>query len=290
MRRSPRPILALALLLALAAPTPIAGASAQEPPAGAFALLRDVAPGVIHEMRYTTSHNFVGRPIKGYQEAECILTREAAAALAQVQRAVRARGYTLKVYDCYRPQRAVDDFVAWGKRLRDQRMKAEFYPRVDKRRVFKEGYIATKSGHSRGSTVDLTLVRRPARAQERYRRGDRLRDCAAPRRVRFRDNSIDMGTGYDCFDPKSHPFAASVTSRQRRNRLRLRRAMYAAGFEGLPTEWWHFTLRQEPFPETFFDFPVSAAAVGAEPGEAQNDQAGSVSCSTACAGSGVKAE
>ena len=216
-------------------------------------------PGVLQEMRYKTHHNFVGRPIKGYRDPVCILSREALQALEKAQRRVRRQGYTLKVYDCYRPQRAVDDFVAWGKRLGDQRMKAEFYPRVDKRRVFKDGYIASKSGHSRGSTVDLTLVKRPAGPQERYRRGDPLRDCASP--GRFRDNSIDMGTGYDCFDPKSHPFASSVTKAQRANRLRLRRAMLESGFKGLPTEWWHFTLRKEPYPDTYWNFPVSREAV-----------------------------
>jgi D-alanyl-D-alanine dipeptidase len=246
----------LAVMLVLLVP---AGASAQQAPVNSFGTIDSYARGVIEEMRYTTHHNFIGRPIKGYRDPVCILTREALLALKKAQRTVRRQGYTLKVYDCYRPQRAVDDFVAWGKRLGDQRMKPEFYPRVDKRRVFKDGYIATKSGHSRGSTVDLTLVKRPAGKQERYRRGDPLRDCARP--GRFRDNSVDMGTGYDCFDPKSHPFAASVTKAQRANRLRLRRAMLKAGFKGLETEWWHFTLRDEPFPDTYWNFPVSREAV-----------------------------
>ena len=136
-------------------------------------------------------------------------------------------------------------------------MKAEFYPRVRKRDVFKDGYIATKSGHSRGSTVDITLVRRPPAREERYHRGDRLRDCAAPRSKR----SIDMGTGYDCFDTSSHPFSPHVTAKQRANRMILRRAMLRAGFKGLNTEWWHFTLRDERFPERYFDFPVSRAAL-----------------------------
>ena len=249
----------VALLLALAAAAP---AAAQERAPERFVSLADEVPSVLIEMRYLTAHNFVGRPIRGYRDPLCIVTRETAAALAQVQAAVRRRGYTLKIYDCYRPQRAVDQFVAWGKRLRDQRMKAEFYPRVDKRRVFEDGYIAARSGHSRGSTVDLTLVRRPPGPQERYRRGERLRDCAAPRARRFRDNSIDMGTGYDCFDPLSHPFNARVRGVQRRNRLLLRRPMIAAGFKGLATEWWHFTLRDEPYPERYFDFPVSRAALG----------------------------
>jgi zinc D-Ala-D-Ala dipeptidase len=247
-----------ALGLALAVPAP---AAAQQKAPARFVSLHDEVPSVVVEMRYITDHNFVGRPIRGYRQPLCIVTRETADALRRVQAAVRARGYTLKVYDCYRPQRAVDDFVAWGKRLRDQRMKPEFYPRVDKRRVFKDGYIATKSGHSRGSTVDITLVRRPPARQERYHRGDRLRDCAAPRRVRFRDNTIDMGTGYDCFDTKSHPFNPRVTAAQRRHRMLLRRAMLAQGFKGLETEWWHFTLRDEPYPETFFDFPVSRASL-----------------------------
>lgn len=244
------------LALALTAP---AGAQ-QKAPAG-FVSLKAEVPSIKVEMRYLTHHNFIGRPIRGYRDPLCIVTRETAEALFKAQTRVRSQGYTLKVYDCYRPQRAVDDFVAWGKRLDDQRMKAEFYPRVRKRDVFKDGYIATKSGHSRGSTVDLTLVRRPAARQERYHRGDMLRDCALPRSKRFRDNSIDMGTGYDCFDTKSHPFSPKVTAHQRRNRLKLRRAMLAAGFKGLNTEWWHFTLRDERYPERYFDFPVSRAAL-----------------------------
>jgi D-alanyl-D-alanine dipeptidase len=244
------------LALVLAAP---AGAQ-QKAPAG-FVSLKAEVPSITVETRYLTDHNFIGRPIKGYLDQLCIVTRETAEALLEAQERVRRKGYTLKVYDCYRPQRAVDDFVAWGKRLKDQRMKAEFYPRVDKRDVFKDGYIATKSGHSRGSTVDLTLVRRPPARQERYHRGDRLRDCAAPRAKRFRDNSIDMGTGYDCFDTASHPFSPHVTRKQRAHRMILRRAMLAAGFKGLNTEWWHFTLRGERFPERYFDFPVSRAAL-----------------------------
>jgi len=255
-----RVVAVLSLVTAFCVPAGAAAAT-RNPPAGAFVALRDVDPTILTEMRYSTAHNFIGRPIAGYRQPVCILTRQAAEVLSHVQTEVRRRGYTLKVYDCYRPQRAVDDFVAWGKRLSDQRMKREFYPRVDKRRVFKDGYIATKSGHSRGSTLDVTLVRRPPGPVGRYRRGQALADCAAPRAVRFRDNSVDMGTGYDCFDPLSHPFNARITGAQRRNRLLLRHAMYREGFKGLETEWWHFTLRDEPFPETFFDFPVSRASL-----------------------------
>jgi zinc D-Ala-D-Ala dipeptidase len=253
-----RAILALTILLFAAAP-----AAAAEPtaPPGAFVSLHDVDPSIVIEMRYLTPHNFIGHRIPGYRENACLLTREAAEALKRAQTAVRARGYTLKVYDCYRPQRSVDAFVKWGKDLSDQRMKAEFYPRVNKRVVFKEGYIASQSGHSRGSTLDLTLVKLPARGQERYHRGDRLRDCALPPRKRFRDNSIDMGTGYDCFDPLAHPYNGRIHGKQRANRMKLRKPMIAAGFKGLETEWWHFTLRDEPYPETFFDFPMEKASL-----------------------------
>jgi zinc D-Ala-D-Ala dipeptidase len=249
----------IVLLLAL----PAAPAAAAEPtaPPGAFVSLHDVDPSIVIEMRYLTPHNFIGHRIPGYRENVCLLTRPAAEALKQAQAAVRAEGYTLKVYDCYRPQRSVDSFVAWAKDLKDRRMKAEFYPRVRKQVLFKEGYIAAQSGHSRGSTMDLTLVKLPARRQERYRRGDRLRDCTLPARRRFRDNSIDMGTGYDCFDPLAHPFNARIRGKQRANRLKLRAPMIAAGFKGLATEWWHFTLKDEPYPDTFFDFPMERASL-----------------------------
>ena len=191
-----------------------------------------------------------------------MLTVPTAQALARVEAAVEAQGHRLKIYDCFRPQRSVDAFVRWGRRLGDQRMKAEFYPRVRKSTVFDKGYIAAKSGHSRGSTLDLSLEPlRGARADGAYRRGQRLVDCAAPRAQRFPDASIDMGTGYDCFDPLSHPFNGRITGRQRANRLVLRHAMVAAGFAPLATEWWHFTLRDEPYPETRFDVPVADASV-----------------------------
>jgi D-alanyl-D-alanine dipeptidase len=263
MTRSPLRPLCAAAALALLVPASPAAAQTPTAPAGAFVDLHDVAPTILVEMRYRTAHNFLGRRVPGYRENTCILTRQAAEALARVQAQVTPGGLTLKVYDCYRPQRSVDAFVAWAKDLDDTRMKAEFYPRVRKSRLFKDGYIAEQSGHSRGSTVDLTLVRTPPRRQERYTRGERLRDCAAKAGVRFRDNSIDMGTGYDCFDPLSHVFNGRVRGEQRANRLLLRRPMIAAGFKGLKEEWWHFTLRDEPFPETFFDFPVERAAIAA---------------------------
>ncbi len=244
--------LALALFLAAGA------ASAEDVPDG-FVWLGDVAPTIAQDIRYYGPHNFLGRPVAGYAAPECILTREAAEALLAIQSELALSRLSLKVYDCYRPQAAVDDFIVWAAVPEDQATRAEFYPRVRKSRLFKDGYIAEQSGHTRGSTVDLTLVRTPPRRQETYTRGDRLRDCTA--KARFRDNSLDMGTGYDCFDPLSHTFNGRVKGKQRANRLRLRAPMIAAGFKGLKEEWWHFTLRDEPFPDTFFDFPVERAAL-----------------------------
>ena len=263
MSRARHVTLALAVAAALLAPAAArADSVATALPPGAFTDVTAVVPGVDLDIRYATAHNFTGAPIPGYEEPRCLLTVPAAQALARVQAAVAAEGYRIKIYDCFRPQRSVDAFVRWGKRLGDQRMKAEFYPRVRKARVFAEGYIAAKSGHSRGSTLDLSLEPlRGARADGSYRRGQRLVDCAAPQAERFPDASIDMGTGYDCFDPLSHPYNGRITGRQRANRLVLRRAMLAAGFGPLATEWWHFTLRDEPFPDTRFDVPVADASV-----------------------------
>jgi D-alanyl-D-alanine dipeptidase len=233
---------ALLVAAALLAPSP-------------FVALEDVAPGILHDMRYATRHNFVGRRIDGYREPVCILTRRAARGLKRAQAAVRRKGYTLKVYDCYRPQRAVDHFARWAARG-PNRTKREFYPHLDKRRLFDLGYIAHRSAHSRGGTVDLTLVRLPPRRQPEWSPME-LVPCTAPRRRRFRDNSVDMGTGYDCFDARAHTFDSRIRGRARRNRLLLKRTMEAAGFEYYANEWWHFTLRRERYPSRAFDFPVS---------------------------------
>ena len=226
-----------------------------------FVALDEVDPTILHDIRYHEQHNFVGRRIHDYYDPICVLTRPAAEALAQAQQALRPQGYTLKVYDCYRPQTAVDDFVGWARRLHDDRMKAEFYPRVDKSRLFADGYIAERSGHSRGSTVDLTLVRLPAAAQPRWRPSMGLVDCAAPYAERFPDNTVDMGTGFDCFDTLSHTLDPRIQGQARENRLLLKRTLEAAGFRNYELEWWHYTLRDEPFPDTFFDFPVSRRAL-----------------------------
>ena len=165
------------------------------------------------------------------------------------------KGYGLKVYDCYRPTRAVDQFARWAGNTADQKMKREFYPHVDKRRAFELGYIAHRSGHSRGSTVDLTLVRLPPATQPAW--DGRIRSCVARYRRRFPDNSVNMGTGYDCIDPRAHTLDSRVTGRPHRNRLLLRDTLDAAGFDDYANEWWHFTLRGERYPDRYFDFPVA---------------------------------
>jgi D-alanyl-D-alanine dipeptidase len=224
-------LVALLGLGVLVAPAhPATSAKPQPKPAPpAFVALDEVDPTILHDIRYTTRHNFVGRRIHGYRQPLCILTRRAANALERAQDALLTVGYSLKAYDCYRPQTAVDDFVRWAERLDDDRMKAEFYPNVEKSQLFEDGYIAARSGHSRGSTVDLTLVRLPAATQPRWTPSLGLVPCYAPKGKHFKDNSIDMGTGYDCFDTLSHtvdprvqrrsasePAAVEVDTRSRR--------------------------------------------------------------------------
>ncbi|WP_370946423.1 M15 family metallopeptidase [Amycolatopsis sp. cg5] len=240
-----------ALVLTLGFGLTAAPASASPLPTG-FVHLRDIDPTIIQEMRYAGQHNFVGRPVDGYLRPTCILTRPAALALHEAQKRVLRQGYTLKVYDCYRPQRAVDHFVRWAKDLADEKMKPEFYPRVEKSRLFEDGYIAEKSGHSRGSTLDLTLVKLPPRWQRPYFPGEPLRSCFTEHR--FPDNMVDMGTGFDCFDTLAHTDDPRVTDQARINRDVLRDAL--VGFKNLPEEWWHYTLVGEPYPATFFNFPV----------------------------------
>ncbi|WP_406141524.1 M15 family metallopeptidase [Streptomyces sp. NBC_01089] len=252
---------AAAALLALVSTAPAASAQ-QEPRAPRdFVALRSVDPTIIQEMRYPYEHNFTGAPVDGYDQPLCILTRPAAQALHRAQTKLLRQGYSLKVYDCYRPQRAVDSFVRWAEDPDALAMKAEFYPRVDKSRLFADGYIAEKSGHSRGSTMDLTLVRLPALPTRPYHPGRPLAPCYAPKAQRFPDNSIDMGTGFDCFDTLAHTDDPRIKGVQRTNRDMLRSALDAVGFVNLPEEWWHFTYQPEVYPDRYFDFPVAWRSV-----------------------------
>jgi D-alanyl-D-alanine dipeptidase len=247
--------------LVMAAVLPTATASAEPRAPSRFVALSSVDPTIRQDIRYATPHNFTGRVVPGYTAPICVLTAPAAQALHRVQQGLVRRGYSLKVYDCYRPQRAVDRFVAWAQDPGERSMKPEFYPEVDKSRLFADGYIARRSGHSRGSTVDLTIVKPPAAPTRAYRPGERLVPCYAPRPQRFPDASIDMGTGFDCFDERAHTLDPRVQGTARADRLMLGKTMESAGFTGIPEEWWHFTYRAEPYPDTYFDFPVSPASL-----------------------------
>ena len=201
---------------------------------GGFVLLGDFVPGIIQEIRYYSTYNFVGERIDGYEEPVALLTIEAARALKRVAGEVNAQGYRLKVFDAYRPQAAVRHFVLWGIEDLDLRMKPYFYPDLEKQELFKQGYIASQSSHSRGSAVDLTLL-----------------DMKTGREV-------DMGSPFDLFSEASHPDSRAVTDAQRENRMFLQSAMVRNGFKPIDCEWWHFSLADEPYPEVYFDFPVSS--------------------------------
>jgi D-alanyl-D-alanine dipeptidase len=221
-----------------------------------FVDIQKTVPSIIVDMRYYTPHNFVGERIDGYRVPRCILTKEAAEALRKVQDELRAFSLSLKVYDCYRPQRAVGHFVRWAKDLSDTKMKKEFYPTVDKKVLFRDVYIAEKSSHSRGSAVDVTIVPLPAPRQEDYNSGQNLYECYLPAEKRFKDNSIDMGTGFDCFHELSHTANKRIAAQYRANRLLLKTIMERYGFVNYEKEWWHFTLKNETFPDTYFDFVI----------------------------------
>lgn len=223
-------------------------------PAG-FVYLHEIDPSILQDIRYAGSHNFVGRPIDGYEKGICILTEKAARALASVQKALHQASLSLKVYDCYRPTDAVEDFVRWSQDSTYQDMKQEFYPRVNKGDLFKLGYIALKSGHSRGSTLDVTIVPMPTPKQQ-YSAGP-LVSCTASYKERFPDNSIDMGTGYDCMDKQSAVDNQSLNASILKNRQLLQTVMMANGFEPYSKEWWHFTLAEETFTNTYYNFTVN---------------------------------
>jgi zinc D-Ala-D-Ala dipeptidase len=250
------------ILIMMALPFPALAGSAL--PRG-FVYLRDVDPTIVQDIRYAGSHNFVGRPIKGYGAAECILSDRAASALRTVQAMLAEKKLSLIVWDCYRPRRAVGDFLQWSKDPAHAEMKAEFYPRADKQKLFALGYLATRSAHSRGSTVDLGIV--PGTFSPSPPRGPlpRLKPCTLPKGDRFEDGTIDLGTGYDCLDVSGNTSNASVGAIALRNRQTLKSCMARAGFRAYAREWWHFELIDEPFDRRGFDFEISASPSSNEP-------------------------
>ena len=205
--------------------------------ASGFVVLSEFVPHIIQEIRYHSTYNFIGERIDGYEEPIALLTVEAARALKSASNELFVQGYRLKVFDAYRPVSAVRQFILWGIEDTDIRMKPYFYPDLEKQDLFHEGYIAKRSSHSRGSAIDLTLL-----------------DMKTGKEV-------DMGSSFDLFSEVSHPDYRGVTEEQFENRMMLRRAMTRNGFLPLDCEWWHFVLKDEPYPDTYFTFPVSAACL-----------------------------
>lgn len=237
-------LLAYAVLLGAAQPAVTAPASADTLPSG-FVHLSAIDPTIRQDIRYAGIANFLGRPAKGYQGESCILTEKAAQALARVQQDLEPRGLSLVVFDCYRPTTAVADFVGWTRESRQ--VDPRWHPGVRRDQLVRQGYIGSRSAHSRGSTVDvgLTGIDNPATIPDP--------ECGATRAF-----TLDFGTGFDCFDPKSRTASRDVGGDARENRRLLVEAMDRAGFRNYAAEWWHFTLRNEPFPDRRFDFPVTA--------------------------------
>ena len=197
-----------------------------------FVYLQDFDATIQKELRYLGNHNFIGKKIDGYYANSVIVTEKTAEALHKIQNTLLKKGLSLKIFDAYRPQQAVNHFVKWARVLNDTLMKKEFYPQVPKSELFKRGFIASKSGHTRGSTVDLTIINADTNIE------------------------LDMGFPYDFFGVESHPFYKKITKKQQENRLFLRKIMLVNGFKPYDNEWWHFTLKNEPFPKTYFNFPI----------------------------------
>lgn len=204
---------------------------AQQLPKG-FVYLNNIDKTIQSELRYITNNNFIGKPIDGYKENVVIVSLPTAIALHKIQTQLLKDSLSLKIFDAYRPQQAVDHFARWAKQLNDNLMKKQYYPDVKKSQLFNKGYIASKSGHTRGSTVDLTIV-----------------DLKTGK-------ALDMGSNYDFFGAISHPFSKKINKQQQKNRMLLREIMLNHNFKPYENEWWHFTLKNEPFPNTYFDFPI----------------------------------
>lgn len=205
--------------------------------ASGFVSLGEAIPDAILEIRYYTTYNFIGERIDGYEEPIALMTKEGAAALKKVSDELKEKGYRLKIFDAYRPQRAVTHFVNWSRIADDVKMKEYFYPELEKNRIFPLGYVAEHSGHTRGSTVDLTLFD--------MKKG----------------KEVDMGGTFDYMGELSHPDYKGISEEQYANRMLLRKTMIKHGFRPIPEEWWHFTLENEPYPNTYFTFPVNSASL-----------------------------
>lgn len=246
---------AVAALVGLSAPVSIKRVAAQNAPIPArppatlplpLVHLRDIDPSIAQDMRYAGYDNFTGAPVPGYSAAECIVTRRTAKALSAVQRELAGRGFSLKVYDCYRPLRAVAAFMQWTAASHSDATTVRFHPGLARTQLVPLGYIASRSGHSRGHVVDLTLVVRPRpgvpASEPAFERGRIYGACTSSADTRAPDDSLDMGTGFDCFDVRSHAGSSAITATQAANRQSLLEAMRQAGFVPYDREWWHFSF------------------------------------------------
>lgn len=245
--------------IALAALVLLSGAAQAQERSGrlpeGLVYLRDVDPTIRQDMRYAGPDNFTGRPLPGYGAAECLLRRSAALALQRVQAELAGQGLSLKVYDCYRPTRAVAAMARWARDPSAVPETGRFYPGIRKNELFARGYISANSAHSRGIAVDLTLVRRDAPAPERFNLDTGYGPCTGPASRRAPDDSVDMGTAFDCFDAMSHTRSAAITSEQRAARDRLTEAMARHGFKNYFREWWHFSYPAAD-PGVGYDIPI----------------------------------
>ncbi|MGY3489884.1 D-alanyl-D-alanine dipeptidase [Bradyrhizobium sp. USDA 4011] len=233
----------------------ISSAFAQSLP-GDFMFLRDIDPTIIQDIRYATSNNFMGRPIAGYGAAECVVKREVGLRLKAVQQELARQSLSLKMFDCYRPARAVADMVAWSRNGKETAAERRYNPAFSKADLFRLGYIATHSGHSTGVAVDLTLVDLRADNSRKFDPAKDYADCTAPVAARAPEGSVDMGTGYDCSDAKGHTASGAITQSQKRWRTRLVAAMAGQGFVNYSKEWWHFSLPGAGGPA--YDFPIAS--------------------------------
>jgi zinc D-Ala-D-Ala dipeptidase len=220
-----------------------------------FVYLRDVDPTIAQDMRYASADSFVGRPLPGYDAPECVLRRDVAAALKQVQADLAPQGLSLKVYDCYRPTRAVRAMAQWAGDRHAGGATKRYFPNLQKENLFALGYISARSEHSAGTTIDLTLIENGAKPAPAFNPAATYGACTGPAEQRSPDNSIDMGTGYDCFDVASHTSSGAINAEQRRWRNTLVNAMSKRGFRNYHREWWHFTYRHAG-PSAQYDFPI----------------------------------
>jgi len=255
------PTLAL-VLLALTAP-----AVARDGVPPGFVYLRDVDASIAQDMRYATSDNFVGHPLPGYGASECVLRRDVAEALKKVQADLAPQGLSLKTYDCYRPTRAVHAMAAWSHDGKNNRTSADatkrFFPTLQKGNLFALGYIASQSAHSTGTAIDLTLIKLPAVPVPPFDANARYGPCTAPASERAPDDSLDMGTGFDCFDTRSHTGSGAITVEQMRARATLGAAMRKHGFRNYFREWWHFSYG--PQPSLGYDVPIGPRTPSTSP-------------------------